>query len=247
MAGLRPLARAVAAAALLLGAACDATDSIGGSDPSPTPASNGVADKAPAEILRLARDAFSKAGSVRVKGNGTTEGSTFAVDMRMKGAGGGRGTVTVQHNLVEILRIGKDAYLKGDADFWKQQTGNTAAAELLKGKYLKAPGDAPNLQSVLLFTHPGTFAGKTMKAAGVVTKGEQRAVAGVQTVGLTFTALNEKVTLYVATTGKPYPMQLSTTGEAGETSSFDFIEYDKPLDLKPPPADQVVDTSKLDN
>jgi hypothetical protein len=247
VAGLRPLARAVAAAALLLGAACDAGDSIGGSDPSPTPASNGVADKAPAEILRLATDAFRKAGSVRVKGNGTTKGSTFAIDMRMKGTGGGRGTVTVQHNLVEILRIGKDAYLKGDADFWKQQTGNAAAAELLKGKYLKAPGDAPNLQSVLLFTHPGTFADKTMKAAGVVTKGEQRTVAGVQTVGLTFTALNEKVTLYVATTGKPYPMQLSTTGAAGETSSFDFIEYDKPLDLKPPPADQVVDTSKLDN
>lgn len=247
MAGLRPLALAAAAAALMLGAACDAVDSIGGSEPSPTPASNGVADKAPAEILRLARDAFSKAGSVRVKGNGTSEGSTFAVDMRMKGAGGGKGTVTVEHNLVEILRIGKDAYLKGDADFWKQQTGDAAAAELLKGKYLKAPGDEPQLQSVLLFTHPGTFADKVMKADGAVTKGEQRTIAGLQTVGLTFTALKEKVTLYVATTGKPYPMQLSTTGEAGETSSFDFIEYDKPLDLKPPPTDQVVDTSKLGN
>ena len=239
---VRSITVAAAAAAAVLAAGC------GQDDPAPasTPAANGVADKPPAEILRAADDAFRTAGSVRVKGNGTTGGSTFALDMRIKGGGGGKGTVTVEHNQVELLRIGKDAYLKADADFWTQQTGDPAAAELLKGKYLKAAGDAPKLQSVLLFTDAGTFADKLFKADGAVTKGEQRTVAGVPTLGVTYTASKEKVTVYVATTGKPYPMQLSTTGDAGETSALDFTEYDKPLDLQPPPADQVVDTDKLD-
>jgi len=245
MAGVRFRVLALAAAAVLLGGGCGAVDEVTGEAASPTPPPNGVADKAPEEILRLATDAFRKAGSVRVKGNGTSEGSTFALDMRIKGAGGGKGTVTVQHNVVEILRIGKDAYLKGDADFWKETTGDPAAAELLKGKYLKAPGDQPQLKAFLLFTDASTFAEHVMKADGTVTKGERRTVAGVETIGITYTAKKEKATLYVATTGKPYPMQLSTTGEAGETSTLDFTEYDKPLVLKPPPADQVVDTDKL--
>ncbi len=238
---IRSVVVAATAAAALLAGACGADDPAA----APTPAANGVADKAPADILRAADDAFRAAGSVRVKGNGTSDGSTFALDMRIKGAGGGKGTITVAHNLVELLRIGKDAYLKADADFWKQQTDNPAAAELLKGKYLKASGDEPQLQSVLLFTDAGTFADKLMKADGAVTKGEQRTVAGVETVGITFTSRKDKVTLYVATTGKPYPMQLSSMGDASETSVLDFTEYDKPLELTAPPADQVVDTAKL--
>jgi hypothetical protein len=246
VAGLRPLALAVAAGALLLGAACDAVDSIGG-EPSPTPASNGVADKAPEEILRSAKDAFRHAGSVRVKGNGTSDGELYAVDMRIKGGGGGKGTVTVQHNLVEILRIGKDAYLKGDADFWKQQTGDSAAAELLKGKYLKAPSDEPALKAVLLFTDTGTFADELMKVDGTATKGERRTIAGIETIGVTFLSGKDKATMYVATTGKPYPMHLTAASSSADAGALDFTDYDKPLDLKPPPADQVVDTSKIGN
>lgn len=54
-------------------------------------------------------------------------------------------------------------------------------------------------------------------------------------------------TLYVATTGKPYPLQLLSTASAADTGILDFFDYDTPLDLAPPPADLVVDTSKLGN
>lgn len=244
MAGFRPRVL-IAAAVLLLGTGCGAVDSGGGGGASPTPTGNGVADKPAEEILRMATAAFRKAGSVRVKGNGDYDGELYAIDMRIKGGGGGKGTVTVQHNLVEILRIGKDAYLKGDADFWKQQTGNATAAELLKGKYLKAPSDEPELKAILLFTDVDTFADKLLKVDGGATKGERRTVAGVDTIGVTFKSGKDKATLYVATTGKPYPMQLSAASTTTDAAALDFTEYDKPLELKPPPADLVVDTSKL--
>jgi len=42
----------------------------------------------------------------------------------------------------------------------------------------------------------------------------------------------------------PYPLQItSTTGSEPET--VDFLDYSAPISLTPPPADQIVDTSKL--
>jgi hypothetical protein len=239
--GLRSVILTATAAALLVAGCGD--DGTGG-EPAPTPSSNGIADKAPEEIIRLAKEAFRQAGSVRVKGNGTNDGAVYAVDMRIKGAAGGKGTVTVEHNLVTILRIGKQAYLKGDADFWKA-AGDPAVAELLKGKYLKAPSDRRQLESILLFTDAGTFADKILKVDGGARKGERRTVAGVETVGVIFKSGKDEVTMYVATTGKPYPMQILTTSTDVDAGELVFTDYDKPLELTPPPADQVVDTSKL--
>ena len=243
----RWLGTAFGAAVLLLG--CSAVDSVtGDGGGSPTPAANGVADKPPAEILTAAQDALRNAGSVHVKGNGTEDGQVYAIDMRIKGTRGARGTVTVRHNPVEILRVGQDAYVKGGADFWFDLTGDRAATELLKGKYLKARRGDPDLKALLAFTDTAAFAEESLKPDGAVTKADRRTVAGVDTVGVTFTSDEGKATVYVATTGKPYPMYLSTTGKtADETSTLDFLEYDQPLEVKPPPPDLVVDLSKVGN
>lgn len=241
----RLLGTVVGAAVLLLG--CTAVDS-GEDRGSPTPASNGVADKPPAEILTAAQDALRDAGSVRLKGNGTEDGQVYAVDMRIKGTRAARGTVTYRHNPVELLRIGEDAYLKGSAEFWQEITRDRAAVELLKGKYLKARRGDPDLKTLLAFTNTAAFVEEMLKSDGAVTKADRRTVAGVDTVGVTFTSDEGKATVYVATTGKPYPMYMSTTGKtADETGALDFVDYDKPLEVKPPQSDLVVDLSKVNN
>jgi hypothetical protein len=240
---------ALGAAVLLLGVGCSAVDDVTGQGAgSPTPPPNGVADKPPAEILRAAQDALRGAGSVHLKGNGTEDGQVYAVDMRIKGTQAGRGTVTIRHNPVEILRVGQDAYVKGSADFWLDLTGDRAATELLKGKYLKADRSDPDLKVLLAFTDTAAFAEEALKPDGAVTKADRRTVAGVETVGVSFTSDGDKVTVYVATTGKPYPMYLSTTGRtADETSALDFTEYDEPVEVKPPAPDLVVDLAKAGN
>ena len=237
------------ALALLLAAGCSAVDTVTGNDASgsPTPASNGVAEKAPAEILDAARKALAGGGSVHVKGNGTADGQVYAIDMRVQGTRGGRGTVTIHHNPVEILRVGKTAYIKGSAAFWLDFTGDKAATELLKGKYLKASTDDPDMRGIVGFTDAGKLAEGLLRASGAVTLADRREVASVDTVGVTFRPNDGgKATVYVATTGKPYPMYLSTTGATpDETSALDFTDYDKPFQVTAPPADLVVDTAKL--
>ena len=164
MSRARLLGTALGAAVLLLG--CSAVDSVtGDGGGSPTPAPNGVVDKPPAEILTAAQDALRDAGSVHLKGNGTENGQVYAIDMRIKGTRGARGTVTVRHNPVEILRVGQDAYVKGGADFWFDLTGDRAATELLKGKYLKAKRGDPDLKALLAFTDTAAFAEESLKTA----------------------------------------------------------------------------------
>jgi len=249
MSPVRPISAAVAVVVILLAAACAAVNTVtGNSTPSPTPSPNGIADRPPAEIVQEAKRAFQDAKYVHVKGSGSEDGVLYAVDMRLKGGPdttGGKGKLTVNHNTAELLRIGKAAYVKGDADFWSATTGNAAAAELLKGKYLKGSTDDPRLKGIVFFTDADFFARTVFKAEAGLTKGERRTIGGVETVGVE-TSGKDAATLFVATTGEPRPLQLVSTGEAAGGSNLDFFDYDKPFDLKPPPADLVIDTSKLD-
>jgi len=243
MSGIRPFTVAFGAGVVLLSAGCGAVDPVTGAKatPSPTPAANGVVDKPPGEILRLATRAFQDAGSVHLKGNGTSNGELYAVDVRIKG---GKGTITVNHNLVEMVRIGADAYFKGDADFWKDVTGDAEMAVLLKGRYLKVRSDEPDLKSILMFTDTDVLASTMLRSEGVATKGERRTIQGVETIGVMFRSGKDSTTLYVATTGRPYPMQLISASDTADSGALDFFDYDRPFELRPPPADLVVDTSK---
>ena len=55
-------------------------------------------------------------------------------------------------------------------------------------------------------------------------------VSGQAVVGVKDTAQGE--TLYVATTGKPYPCELAKSGTGG--GKIAFTEWDKPVTLKAP-------------
>jgi len=238
----------LALAVLLLGAGCSAVDSVTGDkgSASPTASPNGVAEKAPADVLAAARAALAKASSLRVKGNGTAGGEVYALDIRIQGTKGGRGTITYHHNPVEILRVGRTAYVKGGAAFWTDLTGDRAAAELLKGKYLKAPATDPDLADLLAFTDVQKLGRQLLTPSGVVTKADRRQVRGVDTAGVMYRTPDGTYNLYVAATGTAYPMYLSTTGDTADvTSALDFLDYDKPFEVAAPPDDQVVDVGKL--
>jgi hypothetical protein len=249
MVPIRSRRAALALGVLLAVAGCSAVDSVTGDDKnptSPTSSPNGVADKAPADVLAAARAALTKARSLRVKGNGTADGQVYALDMRIQGTKGGRGTVTYHHNPVEILRVGSTAYIKGGAAFWTDLTGDRGAAELLKGKYLKAPANDPDLTELLAFTDVQKLSTQLLTASGVVTKADRRQVRGVDTAGVTYRTPDGTNNLYVATVGPAYPMYLSTTGNTADvTSALDFLEYDRSFEVAAPPREQVVDLDKV--
>jgi hypothetical protein len=238
-------ARLLAASSLAVLAltACGGSGSLpGASSPSPTPSDNGVAALSASQILSRARAALQAAPSVRVKGTVVSEGAPLAVDLRA-GEKGGRATITQRNQTFEVLRIGTTVYIKADADFWRTQSGNAAVAELLKGKYLKGSTTDPKLASIAELTDMDKVVGNLLQPEGTVAKGQKKTVRGVEAIALVVSGQNGG-TLYVATHGQPYPLQV-VSGSTSEPGTIDFLDYGVPVRLTAPPAEQVVDTSKL--
>jgi len=192
-----------------------------------------------AEILAKAKTAFQNADTVHIKGSVLDAGKHLGLDIRIKGAAGGRGTLTIEGQTLEILRIGQKGYLKGDEAFWRGQTGNAEAGKLLKGKYLAFPTTHPEFKDLASFTDMQAIGGQLAEATKVK-KGSRKTIRGIQAIGLVESGADGSI-LYVALQGKPYPLR-SVPNEGG---SVDYLDYGKPVTLTTPPAELVIDISKL--
>jgi len=240
----RSAAAMAAAAVMALGAGCAGSDSVisGSGKPSPEPADNGVSQLSARQILSRSQAALKKASSVHLKGRVVSDGESFDIDLRMSDRAGG-GTMTQGGQTLQLLRIGRTVYIKADADFWRTQTGNAAAAQLLQGKYLKGTTSDPSVASMAAFTDADKFVAQLLSPQRNVTKGAKKAIRGREAVALIEPG-KDGGTMYIATRGEPYPLRL-TSNTPSEPGAIDFLDYGASVSFEAPPADQVVDTSKL--
>jgi hypothetical protein len=240
----RSIAAAFAVGLLALGAGCgeSGSGSYGAGSPSPTPTDNGVANLSATQIMSRTQAAVKKAPSVHLKGNGVSEGRRFGIDLRISDKSG-HGTITQGSQTIELLRVGTTVYIKGDADFWRALTGNAGTAELLKGKYLKGSMSDPKVASIAVLTQLDKFVAQLFSSNRTVTKGERKTIRGTEAISLVASG-KDGGTLYIATRGEPYPLQIVSTTQS-EPGTIDFLDYGAPVKATPPPPDQVVDTSKL--
>lgn len=236
-------------AAALLAAACGDTSGTGtlaaaGSTSASAPAAGGeLASLDATEILTRAKAAFKKAESVRLTGGGASSGASFKVDMRYS-ADKAVGTVSSSGQEIELRRIDKTVYLKADKAFWSQTVG-AAAAELLSGKYLKAPLTDQRVAQLASFTDKDAFVDEVLDETGTITKGEPKDVRGTPAIGLVNKDTDGGGTLYVATTGEPVPLQLLPEAGGSDSGTLDFLDYGKAVTVEVPPAAQTIDVTKL--
>jgi hypothetical protein len=200
------------------------------------PADNGIKSLSADEILTKATTALNEAGSFHVKGDMTEEGTTVNVDLKIKGKDA-IGTVTLPDGAIKVLRIGTDAYFQADAAFWKKFGGaqGETIAVLFKDKWVKAGTDNKDFAEFADMADPA----KLLKPDGTATKGDEKTINGQATIGVKDSGANG--TIYIATTGKPYPVRLE--GPSGQ-GAIDFSEFGATFDeIKAPPASEVVDLS----
>jgi hypothetical protein len=224
IAGMRlaPLAAPLAAVALLAG--------CGGSSGAK---SNGEAAKTADQIIADAQAAALGATAVHVFGSG---GAGLVVNLHLVAGKGGEGRMTANGLTFEIIRIGGSAYFKGDATFWRQ-FGGGAAATLLKGRWLKAPAATGRLASLTPLTDVAKLFTGILATHGTLAVGKETTIGGRPAIGIVDTSKGG--TLYVATTGKPYPIALRKSGSGAIT----FDQWDKPVTLTAP--SNPVDISQL--
>lgn len=240
-------------AAALVAAACgdDSTEPAAAptqAGSSSASAGDDLASLPPEQILAKAKakTAIESADSVRLKGGGSSGSDTFEVDMHYGADDKAYGTVSSSGQTIELRRVGQTVYLKADAAFW-QATGGPQAAKLLGGKFLKAPLTDARVKELADFTDKDAFVSEVLEPDGELTKGDTKQIDGKSAIGLVnkTTATNEGGTLYVATEGDPYPLQLVPDAGSKDSGQLAFTEYGEPVEVKVPSAAETVDVTKL--
>ncbi len=204
---------------------------------SEAPADNGVSALTAEQILAKAKAALGAADAVRISGAGTDDGTEVKLDMRY-GADGAVGTFTIDGQRLDLLRVRDDVYVKGSTSFWTT-FANAQAAKLLGGKYVKTTLTDARFKDIASFTDLSGSVDGFLEPDGAISKGQARTVAGVPAIGLVTKGATAG-TLYVATTGRPYPLSVE-----GKDNKLTFTDYGKAVTVTAPPAAQTVDADTL--
>lgn len=224
---------------------------------------NGVADKSPREIAEQAKDALLGLRSVHVEAeiSGMAEPAPASFALSYDTQGNCTGTVTNQNGKgsMEILRQGDRVWIKPDAkwlDSQLPQLKGDAAAELVKGKYFETSTRDENGLKIAQLCDLDGFKKQITENSGeaqgaTIEKGERTEVDDRPAIELSVQRSSDEGTMrrgtqdgtmYVATEGKPYPLKVEADDRAqGTEVEMTFSEFDRPVEVKAPPADQTVD------
>jgi hypothetical protein len=218
----RSPARAVLGALL----ACAVLAGCGGS----SSAGNGIASESPAKILAAARAAADAAATVHIAGAAVvSKGTPSSIDMELLKGKGGRGRIRSEGVSVELIRIERAVYIKGNLAFERRIAGPTVARRL-QDKWIKAPENSGNFASFASVTDLRALLDSTLASHGKLENAGTRVLDGHSVVALRDVSSGE--TLYVASTGAPYPIEVVKDGGSGGRIVFD--RWNKPVTLTAP-------------
>jgi hypothetical protein len=191
---------------------------------------NGIASKSTQEIVTAAKAAADGAASAHLAGTIVSPGSPLSLDMQLLAGKGGRGRITQNGTSFELIVVGGTVYINGSPAFYRR-VGGAAAAQLFRGKWLKASATSGNFASIASLTDLRKLIDTTLSSHGTLAKGALTTVNGQKVVGLTDTS--QGGVLYVATTGRPFPIELTKSGSGGGRIVFD--RWNQAVTISSPP------------
>jgi hypothetical protein len=200
---------------------------------------NGEASKPAERVLADARAAASRASSAHVSGNIASRGTRITLDLDTARGKGAKGSMSTNGLKFDLIRIGKDAYIRGSDEFLKHFAG-AAVAQLLHGRWFKASIDNPRFASLKPVTDVGLLLGKVSANHGRLVNDGKTTYKGAEVVAIRDTSDNSK--LYVAATGKPYPVAI-VGGRTGQSGTVTFGDWNAHVSLSAPSG--AIDISKF--
>jgi hypothetical protein len=200
----------------------------------------GTASKSPAELVATARRIAEEAKSVLVAGLVIRDGTPLRLDFHIVRGRGATGALHLGSiGGFKLINIGKSVYIRGPGpsfSFDQEFEGGKAAAPL-KGKWLKAPSDSGQFQAVGSVTDLRHLLGMVLDQHTSFTKGHASYIDGEPVIELKDTSGGS---VDVATTGEPYPMQIT---KAGGSNVIIMDQWNRPIAIKAP--SNVIDVEKL--
>jgi hypothetical protein len=224
---------AVAVAAAVAVSACGSssggstsTSSSGGGGA----ASNGITSKSADQILTTAVAAAESAKSVHVAGSITSGGQSIGLNLSIVQGKGATGTISEGSASFKLIDVGGNFYMQPDQAFLLKFAKTKAAADLFKGKWLRGSSTDANFASFGELTSIKTLMGSLTQAHGTLSKGGTSTLGGQPVIALNST---KGGTMYVATTGQPYPLQVSKNS-GSQNGKVTFSDYNKAFAITAP-------------
>ncbi|HEX4520891.1 MAG TPA: hypothetical protein VH063_15025 [Gaiellaceae bacterium] len=192
------------------------------------PSDNGIRTMTPQQILVQMKQAVAGASSVHIVGGGTSDGSTLTLDLQLVAGTGGAGHISVGGLSFDVVKIGPKLYFKGEQAFLKRYAGT--AASLFAGRWFEVSTAVPQFASFASLTNIVKLTNNIVASAGTLTKGSTTTIDGQPALAIVDSG-NGGGTLYVATTGPAYPLELDPARGKG---GIKFTDWDQPVTLKAP-------------
>jgi hypothetical protein len=202
---------------------------------------SGEAAKSGTEVVQDAVQAADGASAVHISGEVDNGNQKIGVDLTLVRGKGATGTLTLGGSKVDLVAIGKTAYLRASPAFWKKYTQSSLAASLFAGKWIKFPADSAQFGSITSLTDDKQFFDQLTAAPGkTVNKGET--TYNGESVVAVFDS-KENGTLYVAASGTPYPVALVKTDPHSTGGKLSFDGWNQSVELTAPKG--ALDISKF--
>jgi hypothetical protein len=189
-------------------------------------AANGVDSKTPEQIVAAAKAAADNAASVHLAGSLLSEGKPIRIDMELLARKGGQGHIDIDGLTIKLIRVERAVYVSGSAALYAQIVG-AKAARRLQGVWIKAPVKGSSFATLAALTELTQLVDQALAAHGALRKGPLKTIAGRQAVSVE--DVSNGGTLYVAATGKPYPIEIVQKG-----GSLSFDNWNRPVTLTAP-------------
>jgi hypothetical protein len=189
---------------------------------------NGVAGKSPNAIVRDANNAIGRASAVHVAGSIFDNGVPLTLDLSLVSGKGGTGQLSESGYALRVITVGQNVYVKGTPAFLAH-FASQAAARTFAGQWLRAPASGA-FAPIASLTNMKELFSRVLLTHGVLKKGGTTTVNGKHVIALKDST--QGGTLYVATTGPPYPVEVVKKGAGGGRIVFDRIN--QPVSLSAP-------------
>jgi hypothetical protein len=189
---------------------------------------NGVGSKSASEILAASKAAATSASSVDVIDKITQGPLSFTSHLELA-SNGGRARVSFLARSFEAIRLGEVLYVRGNAAFERQLSG--IPPKRSPGTWLKGSADSGELAQFAIYTSLRRELNLLLSTVRP-TKGHTTTVSGQKAIELKEIGKLYAGTLWIATTGKPYPIKLLKHGR--ESGQITFSGWNEPITLSAP-------------
>ncbi len=185
-----------------------------------------------AALVASARRAIASASSVLVTGSVDSGGQVIGLRLKLVNGQGGEGTITARGASIQLIVVHRRGYMTTTAAGWRRLAGANGSeiAALFGGSWISLPPTG-EFSSLFKLTNQNVLFARLLTSHGIFVKGATTTLNGEQVIGVTNTATSG--TLYIATAGPPYPVEITRSGPNAGT--IRFSNENLPVRLAAPP------------